>query len=134
LEYNFGTLVNVTPTNVGGDVMVGNVVLVGPKSIDSVVGAFVGFGVGTWVGEFVGSESESIGDGVTGNVGKFVRVGRKEIVGNLVLVGYHVKVGVNVGLLVGSSGVGVNVGNSVGDNVGCIGGGVGNSVGNGVGG
>jgi len=124
LEYNFVTLVNVTPANSGGDDLVGKVVLVGPKSRD-VVGAFVRFGVGTWVGEFVGSESESIGDGVTGNVGKFVRVGRKEIVGNLVLVGYHVKVGVNVGLLVGSSGVGVNVGNSVGDNVGCTGGGVG---------
>ena len=60
----------------------------GLRSTNCVVGAFVGFGVGTWVGEFVGSESESIGDGVTGNVGKFVRVGRKEIVGNLVLVGY----------------------------------------------
>jgi len=31
----------------------------------------------------------------------------KEFVGNLVLVGYHVKVGVNVGILVGSSGPGV---------------------------
>ena len=36
-------------------------------------------------------DSSSSWDGVRADVGKFVRVGRKEIVGNFVLVGYLLK-------------------------------------------